>query len=215
MGIIADEDVDAIAIEGERQAILREQLLEDDGVAVQILRGAEVQGQHGVGGVVDGAMQGHRRPAGAEPGKGTGIDLDELPHARLRRAAMPMHPGPPPVLGGQAQGPASPPHQFAADAQALHLAQLLGGVAVIEILVAGSQQGVDLRRHRLRQAARGRPAAAAVWQARRPLGPQARFQPLDVPRTQAAATPPLARSSPCRRAPTSTARPGALPFGSS
>ena len=115
MGVIADEDVDAIAIEGERQAILREQLLEDDGVAVQILRGTEVQGQHGVGRVVDGAVQAHRGPAGAEPGKGTGIDLDELPQARLRRAAMPMHAGPPPVLGGQAQGAAPPPHGLAAD----------------------------------------------------------------------------------------------------
>jgi hypothetical protein len=151
---------------------------------VQILRRAEVQGQHGVGRVVDGAVQGHRGPAGAEPGKRTGIDLDELPHAGLRRAAMPMPPGPPPVLGGQAQGPASTPHQFAADAQAFHLAQLLGGVAVIEVLVAGLQQGVDLGSHRLRQTARGRPAAAAVRQARRPLGPPARLQPLDLPGTQ-------------------------------
>jgi len=66
--VMADEDVDAIAVEGEGPPILGEHLLEDDGVAVQVLGRAEVQGEHGTGGIIDGAVQGHGGAAGLEPG---------------------------------------------------------------------------------------------------------------------------------------------------
>ena len=48
-----------------------------------------------------------------EPGKGTAIDLHQLAHARLGRAAVPMPPGTAAVLGRQAQGAAAAPDQFA------------------------------------------------------------------------------------------------------
>jgi hypothetical protein len=183
--VIADEDVDAIAVEGEGPPILGEHLLEDDGVAVQVLGGAEVQSEHGTGGIIDGAVQGHGRAAVREPGKGAGVDLDELPHPGLWRPAVSVLPRPAAVLRRQAQGAAPPADQFAADAEALHLAQLLSGVAVIEVLVAGLQQGVDLRRDRRRQAARRRPPAPAVEQARCPLDLKSPLQPLDVSRAHA------------------------------
>ncbi len=189
--VIADQDVDAIAVEGEGPPILGAHLLEDGGVAVQVLGGAEVQGEYGTGGIIDGAVQGHGGAAGLEPGKGAGIDLDQLPHPGLWRPAVSVLPRPAAVLRRQAQGAAPAADQFAADAEALHLAQLLGGVAVIEVLVAGVQQGVDLRRDRRRQAARRRPPAPAVEQARRPLGLQPDLQPLDVSGTDAQSGRPL------------------------
>ena len=41
--IVADEDAQAIAIEGQGQAVLRAEVGEQGGVAVQVLRGAKVQ----------------------------------------------------------------------------------------------------------------------------------------------------------------------------
>ena len=52
--VVAHEDVEAVAVDRERQAVLPEDLVEDDGVAVEILGGAEVQGEEPRGGVVDG-----------------------------------------------------------------------------------------------------------------------------------------------------------------
>src|SRR4029077_11590768 len=115
------------------------------------------QGEYGTGGIIDGAVQGHGGAAGLEPGKGAGVDLDQLPHPALSRPAVSVLPRPAVVLRRQAQGAAPAADQFAADAEALHLAQFLGGVAVIEVLVAGVQQGVDLRRDRRGQAARRQP----------------------------------------------------------
>ena len=123
--VIADEEVDTIAVEGEGSPILSEHLLEDGGVAVQVLGGAEVQGEDGAGGIIDGAVQGHGGAAGLEPGKGAGVDLDQLPHPGRWRPAVSVLPRPAAVLRRQAQGAASAADQFAADAEALHLAQLL------------------------------------------------------------------------------------------
>ncbi len=131
--VITDEEVDAIAVDGEGPPILGEHLLEDGGIAVQVLGGAEVQGEDRTGGIIDGAVQGHGGAPGLKPGKGAGVDLDQLPHPGLGRPAVSVLPRPAAVLRRQAQGAAPPADQFAADAQALHLAQLLGSVAVIEV----------------------------------------------------------------------------------
>src|SRR4029453_516604 len=44
VGVVAEEDVEAIAVEGQRHAILGGEGVEQGGVAVQVFRGAEVQG---------------------------------------------------------------------------------------------------------------------------------------------------------------------------
>lgn len=191
VGVVADENIDPIAIDAQGQAVLGEQLLEDDGVPVQVLGGAEVQGQHGAGGVIDRAQQGHRGAAPLEPIKGTAVDLDELAEARFGRAPLAMLLGAPPVLGGQAQSAPPLADRFATDAEALLLEQLLGGVAVVEALVAGLQQRVDLRADAARQAGRRGPVATAVQQAHGPLGLEAYFQPLHLSDAQAQGGGPL------------------------
>src|SRR5262245_40691707 len=106
--IAADEDANAIAIEGHRQPDARDHLLEHDGVAMQVFGGAEVQ-RHDLGrGIVDGAEQGHRGPPTLEPVKGTAIDLHELARCRFARAPTPMLGRPPAMHRGEAERPTEP-----------------------------------------------------------------------------------------------------------
>jgi hypothetical protein len=60
-----------------RQAVLREQPLEERGVAMDILSGAKVQGQDLVGRIVDSAQEHQSGAALFEPGTGTAVDLDQ------------------------------------------------------------------------------------------------------------------------------------------
>jgi hypothetical protein len=93
--VIADKRPEAIAVEGERHAVPREELLEEGGIAMHVFGGAEVKSKNFCGGVVDGAQEHARRAARAEPGEGTAVDLHEraargfrrTPSARLRGAA--------------------------------------------------------------------------------------------------------------------------------
>ena len=126
VGVIADEDVDAIAVEGEGPPILGEHLLE--------------AGWHSRAGPRWGGSAGrgrcwwHHRWRRARSWRGPG------PRARRRgwRRSGPARPSGPRVSGGAgiaaagggaspaAQGAAQPADQFTADAEALDLAQLLG-----------------------------------------------------------------------------------------
>ena len=55
--IVADKDVEAIAIEGQGQAVRGDERPQPGDLAVQILGGPEIQGQDGAGRLVDGAVQ--------------------------------------------------------------------------------------------------------------------------------------------------------------
>ena len=55
--VSAHEDVEAVAVDREKRAVLPEDLVDDDGVAVEILGGAEVQGEAPRGGVIDRAQR--------------------------------------------------------------------------------------------------------------------------------------------------------------
>jgi hypothetical protein len=44
MAIVADEQIEPVAVDRQRQAVRREQLLEERGIAVDVLGGPEVQG---------------------------------------------------------------------------------------------------------------------------------------------------------------------------
>jgi hypothetical protein len=70
--IVADEDAEVIAVEGQREAVGRAEGGEQGRVAVQVLRGAEVEREAGAGGVVDGPTEGQRRAARfGRPGRAT------------------------------------------------------------------------------------------------------------------------------------------------
>ena len=126
MGIVADEDAEAIAVEGHGQAVPRGQLLEQREIAMQVLGGPEVEREDGAGGIVDGAEQEQGCPR-AQPVERAAVDEDEATHGRVPGAAGAVLGGPAAPLRGQAEGPPEPADGFAADREALDLAELLGG----------------------------------------------------------------------------------------
>ena len=119
--IVAHEDSEAIAVEGQGQAVGGAERVQQGGIAVQVLGGTEGQGQAGAGGVVDGAMQGQRRA----------VELHEGAHLGFWRPSGADLAAPAPARGGQPEAAPEPPHRAAAERQALHLPQLFGEVAVV------------------------------------------------------------------------------------
>src|SRR5262249_36069262 len=76
--ISADEDVDAIAVEGHGQADGGEDLVQQGRVAVEVFGRAEVQGDDRGRRILDGAQQRHRRAPPLEPGEGTAVGVTVL-----------------------------------------------------------------------------------------------------------------------------------------
>jgi hypothetical protein len=177
VGVVADEDAEAIAVEGQGQAVGEADLLEHRRVAMQILGRPEVEGQDGARGVVDRAVEGHRGAPVFEPGMRAAVELDEGAHTGFRGSAGAVLAGAAAVLGREVQGPADPPDGGPADAQALDLAELLGGVAVIDIMVGGLQKGGDPSPDVGRQPTGGGAPPQPVAQARRPVGLEAMLHP--------------------------------------
>ncbi len=130
-------------------------------------------------------MQGHRRPAPLAPGEGAGIELHEGAHARFRGAPRPILARAAAVLGGQAQGAAEALDGGATDGQPFPLAQLLSGVAVIDVPVRRLQQLARAAAEGGRQPPGRGPAAQTVPQARGAVGPVADLEALDVPHAEA------------------------------
>jgi hypothetical protein len=87
VGIIPDEDAEAIAVEGHRQAVPLGQPLQQGEIAMQVLGGAEVEREDGAGGVVDGAEEQQGRPR-AEPVERAAVDQGEAAHGRMPGAAV-------------------------------------------------------------------------------------------------------------------------------
>jgi hypothetical protein len=147
---------------------------------VQIFGGPQVEGQAGAGGVVDGPVQGEQGPTVLEPGEGARVELHEGAPLGFRGAASADLAPPPAALGGQAKGATEAPDRAAADWEALHLAQLLGGMAIVEARVRVLQQRrrpvAELGRH----PTGGGPAAQAVEQPARALRGEANLQPLKL-----------------------------------
>ena len=119
VGVVADEDAEAIAVEGHRQPVARGEPPEQGEIAVQILGGPEVQGQDGARRIVDGAEQAVQRRPRAEPVELTAVDEDEAAQGRVARAAGAVLARPAPALGRQASRPPQPADGAAADRQAL------------------------------------------------------------------------------------------------
>src|SRR5499427_4206425 len=143
--ISADEDVDAIAVEGHGPADGGEDLVQQRSVAVEVFGGAEVQCDDRGRRIIDGAQQGHSRAPILEPVEGTAVELHQLPGGGLAWSTLPMLGGAPTMDGGQAQGPAQSAHGLAGDRKPVDFAQLLGQVCVIEPGVAVLEQGLDLQ----------------------------------------------------------------------
>jgi hypothetical protein len=177
VGVVPDEHAEAIAVEGQREAVGRADLLEQGRVAVQILGGPEVQGEDGARGIVDRAVEGHGRAPAFQPVMGAAVELDEGAHAGRRGAAGAVLAGAAAVLGREVQSPAEAAHRGPADEETLDLAQLLGGMAVIDIPVGRLQERGDPVADIGRQSAGGGPPPQAVAQAQRAVGLEALLDP--------------------------------------
>ena len=185
VAIVADEDIEAIPVEGQRQAVGGEQLVEERGGAVQVLGRAEVQGEHRAGGVIDGAEQGHGRAASLQPVEGTAIDLDDTARGGFTPPALAVGPGAAAARGGPPEGAAEPADRGPADRQAVLLAEFLGEVRIIEARVDRGQERGDLLAHGAGQPLRGGLTPAAVDQAGGPGRAVAGLGALHLPDGQA------------------------------
>jgi len=180
--VVADEDSEAVAVEGHGQPVAGGELPEQGEIAMQIFRGTEVQGQDGAGRIVDGPEEAHGRPR-AEPVELTAVDEDEAAHRRAPGAAGSVLGGPAAPLRGQTERPSEAADRLAANRQAFDGAELLGAVAVIEIAVRRPDQlehavpNLDLQRP-----GRG-PAPEAVDQSPDPLGPIPGLEAAELPRS--------------------------------
>jgi hypothetical protein len=134
MPIITHEQIEPIAIHGERQAVRREQGLKQRGIAMDVIGGPELQGGDLARRIVDRAQQRQLGAPVLEPAERAAVDLHQGP-ARGRL---------PELLPQSA-------HRFAADRELVHLAKLLGQVRVVEPALTRRHQGqhpvADVGRH--------------------------------------------------------------------
>ncbi len=144
VGIVAGEDVEAVAVELHGEAIQAAGAVEDGDIAMQILVGAEPQGERRGGGVIDHAMQRRRRAAGLEPGEGAGVELGQLAQGWFAGAPAAMLRGRPPARGRAPEGETDLPHRGATDDELMDLAQLLREMDVIEAGVGRGHEPDDL-----------------------------------------------------------------------
>ena len=79
MRVVADEDAETIAVQGQRETVGQTDLLEHGGVAVQVLGRPKVQGEDRVGGIVDRAVEGHAGAPAFEPGTGAAVGWTRAP----------------------------------------------------------------------------------------------------------------------------------------
>ena len=172
--VVAHEDAEAIPVEGHGQARPHGELPEQGEIPMQVLGGPEVEGEEGAGGVIDRAKQEQRR-VGAEPVELAAVDEDEAAHGRAARAAGAVLRGPAPALGWPPLRPSQPADRAPADRQALDLAELLGGVAVIELAIGG----LDQRQHAVPDLDVQRPGRGPTPQpVDQPPDPSARYRAL-------------------------------------
>ena len=99
VAVVADQDIEAVAVDREGQAVLPEDLGEDDGVAMETLGRPEMRRQELRGGVIDGAQKGHGGPARREPLIRAAMNLHQAAGS-FRRAPAAVKPGPTAPPGG-------------------------------------------------------------------------------------------------------------------
>jgi len=129
VAVVADQDIEAVAVDREGQAVLPEDLGEDDGVAMETLGRPEMRRQELRGGVIDGAPKGSWR---ARAPRATHTGCHQPAPGRRRR--LPAGAGCGEAGADGAAGWAAPPraHRGPADGQVVLLLQLLGEVDIVE-----------------------------------------------------------------------------------
>ena len=132
VAVVADEDIEAIAIKRQGQAVGAAEVLEQGCIAVEILVRPEPQSHDLRAGIVDGAQERQGGPTVFEPSERTAVELDEAPDRVRPRPATAMGRGAPRPLSQQAKRQPDTTDRGATNGQSVHLAQLLREVHVID-----------------------------------------------------------------------------------
>src|SRR5437867_5027232 len=178
MGIVAHEEIEAIAVDGQGEAGPGEEPVKQRHVAVDVFRGTELQSENLRRGVIHGAEEGESGAAGLQPRERTAVDLDQGPPRGFRWATAPG------ALRRQAQLTPHTPDGLTSDGQAGLLAELLGEVGVVEADVHRFHQATHPLAHSRRQPSRRRSAAIGVPQRRGAAGLEPALEPLELSHAQ-------------------------------
>jgi hypothetical protein len=182
VGVVADEDVGAVAVEGAGQSVAGEDVEEELGVAMEVLLVTEDESQDGVGGVVDHAVQAEDGGLGAPPAALAAVDEAQLAGAGGGFPPAAVGARPAPVLGGHPALAAEPADGLAADGHS-PLGEQLGQMAVVEADRA-RQEVQDLLPDAVLDPASGGPAPAAMDEPYRPLLTNPVLEPPELPHGQ-------------------------------
>src|SRR5207245_10975186 len=184
MGIVAHEEIEAIAVDGQGEAGPGEEPVKQRHVAVDVFRGTELQSENLRRGVIHGAEEGEIGAAGLQPRERTAVDLNQGPPRGFRWATAPGARRAPGALRRQAELTPDTPDGLASDGEAGLLAELLGEVGVVEADVHRFHQAAHPLAHSRRQPSRRRSAAIGVPQRRGAAGLELALEPLELSHAQ-------------------------------
>jgi len=178
--VVAYEDAAVIAIEGEWDTAVTQQLAEQREIAGGGFGGKELSGEDFSGGIVLQAEGGETRAATFEPIVGRAIELHQFTFAGGSQTAL--------TMGGSAAftrradaGLAQESAEgFAAEREALDLAKFFAEVMIVEASIGGAGQANDGLAHPGRQAAGAGSSAIGVRQSRLSLLPQTFRETFDL-----------------------------------
>src|SRR5882672_606170 len=168
VGVVSDEDIGPIAVEGGRNPVSADHVSEQGGVAMQILMRPCDEPEDRSRGVVDRTQEGKGIASILAPAVLACVHENQCTRPRLtlppsavpRRASF--------ALGLQAQFGANALHRGAGERKPLLLAEYLGKVAVVESSVAAHEELRDACANRLRQTSSRRTSPALVEESGNP-----------------------------------------------
>ncbi len=136
--VVADEDAAVIAVEGERDTAVPQQLTEQGEISGGGFGGEELSGQDFSGGIVLQAEGGETRAATFEPIVRRAIELHQFAFACRAQTALTM--GGSAALPGRPQPglPQETTESFAAQGEALDLAKFFAEMVIVESGVGGA-----------------------------------------------------------------------------
>ena len=166
--VVADEDTAVIAVEGEWDTAVTQQLAEQGEITGGGFGGKELGGEDFTGGVVLQAERGEARATAFQPVVGRAVQLYQFALAGGAQTALAMSRGA--ALAGRAQTGLTQETTkgFATEGEAFDLAEFLAEVVIIEASVSGARQPQDAAAHPVGQTAGAGAPAAGVRQSRLP-----------------------------------------------
>ena len=178
--VVADEDAAVIAIKGERDTAVTQQLAEQGEIAGSGFGGKELSGEDFTGGIV---LQTERRETGAaafEPVVRGAVELYQFAFTGGAQTALAMS-GSAAFSGRADAGLAQQPAEgFATEGEALDLAKFFAEMVIVEAGIGGAGQTKGGLAHPFRQTAGTGLSAVGVRQSRLPLLSQTFLETSDL-----------------------------------